>query len=90
LLKDRGDTEISVERLDKIMYNVGNEHFDYESFKMAYDSDARLKEIITDFNKDTITIKTSEVDDVKTSGVAPEDPAADVNRMAMNATNRRI
>jgi len=90
LLKDKGDTEISVERLDKIMHNVGNEHFDYESFKMAYDSDDRLKEIITDFDKDTITIKTSEVDDVKTSGTAPKDPAADVNRMAMNATNRRI
>lgn len=90
MLKDRGDTEVSVDRLDKIMHNVGNEHFDYESFKMAYDSDSRLQEIITDFDKDTITIKTSEVDDVKTSGAAPKDPAADIKQMAMNATNRRM
>lgn len=49
------------------MRNMGNQQFDYETFKAAYDSDNKIKSIVKDFDKETITLKTSEVDDLKTT-----------------------
>ena len=49
------------------MRNMGNQQFDYETFKAAYDSDNTIKSIVKDFDKETITLKTSEVDDLKTT-----------------------
>ena len=59
--------EFSIEQLDKIMQNMGNQQFDYESFKAAYDSDPRIQEIVKDFNQDMISLKTREMDDIKTT-----------------------
>jgi hypothetical protein len=49
------------------MRNIGNQQFDYETFKVAYDSDNKIKSIVKDFDKETITLKTSEVDNLKTT-----------------------
>ena len=46
------------------MQNVGNQQFSYDSFKAEYDSDPKLQDIVKDFNKDTITLKGSSMDDV--------------------------
>jgi hypothetical protein len=46
------------------MQNTGNEQFNYDSFKAAYDSDPKIKSIVKDFDQNTITLKTSEMDDV--------------------------
>jgi len=43
----------------KLLDNVGGETFDYGSFKAAYDTDARVKTMTANFNKDAITLKTS-------------------------------
>ena len=47
------------------MRNVGNQQFDYDTFKNAFDSDNKIKSLVKDFDKDSITLKTSEMDDLK-------------------------
>ena len=37
--------------LNKIMQNVGGEQFDYETFKAAYDTDARVKTMVANFSE---------------------------------------
>jgi hypothetical protein len=49
------------------MQNTGSQQFNYDSFKAAYDSDPKIKAIIKDFDQNTITLKTSEMDDLTTS-----------------------
>ena len=49
------------------MANVGSVQFSYETLKAAYDTDPKIAEIISDFTQETITLKTSEVDDIKTN-----------------------
>jgi hypothetical protein len=44
--------------LNKLMQNVGAEMFDYGTFKAAYDTDARIKTMVKNFNKDGIEPKT--------------------------------
>ena len=48
------------------MANVGAVQFSYDTLKAAYDSDPKISEIIADFTQETVTLKTSEVDDLKT------------------------
>lgn len=47
------------------MLNVGAPQFDYESLKNLHDNDNRIKNIIKDFTDQSITIKTSKVDDLE-------------------------
>lgn len=47
------------------MRNFGNQQFDYQILKASYDSDDKIKNLIKDFNQDSITFKTSEMDDLK-------------------------
>jgi hypothetical protein len=49
--------------LNKLMQNVGSEQFDYETFKAAYDTDARVKSMIANFNEKGIVPKTKDVAD---------------------------
>jgi hypothetical protein len=49
------------------MQNTGNQQFTYDSFKAAYDSDPKVKEIVKDFDQNTVTLKTSELDDINPS-----------------------
>ena len=67
LLKDKGFSQFNVRQLDRYMRNIGNQQFDYETFKVAYDSDNKIKSIVKDFDKETITLKTSGVDNLKTT-----------------------
>jgi hypothetical protein len=75
-------------KLDKYMRNQGNGNFDYESFKAMYDADPRLQQLVTNFDKDKIEFKQSEVDDV--AGAVPGNPGRPsdtVGNMAKNATD---
>lgn len=74
-------------KLDKYMQNQGRGQFDYEVFKAAYDSDPRLKQLVKNFDKDKIEIKTSEVDDVENIPGDPGRPGDAVGKMAKNATD---
>tara|TARA_R110000772_G_scaffold114098_1_gene218456 strand:+ start:130 stop:381 length:252 start_codon:yes stop_codon:yes gene_type:complete len=75
--------EFSFEQLDKIMQNMGQGQFSYDVLKAAYDSDPRVAEIVSDFNKEMISLKDSEMDDLKKSRKQGKD---DVSTMAKRAT----
>lgn len=48
------------------MKNMGNQQFSYDVFKSVYDSEPKIKNVVTDFDKNSISFKTSELDDLKT------------------------
>lgn len=75
--------EFSIEQLDRFMQNMGSQQFTYDVFKAAYDSDPRIQEIVTDFNKEMISLKDSEMDDIKRKRTKSKD---DVSKMAKRAT----
>jgi hypothetical protein len=85
-LKDAGKASVSVKQLDKYMRNTHNTEFSYDVLKAVYDADPRLKSIITNFDKEKIEFKQSEVDDVKSAG-QPGRPSDTVGKMAKNATD---
>jgi hypothetical protein len=66
------------------MQNMGRGQFNYEVLKGAYDTDPRIKELIKDFDKETITLKSSEMDDLPDT--KRRDPKA-VSKMAKNAVD---
>jgi len=71
--------------LNKLMQNVGSEQFDYETFKAAYDTDARVKTMIANFNEKGIVPKTKDAEsDAPVDGQT--DPNA-VSNMAKSATD---
>jgi len=79
---------LSIAKLDKYMRNQGKGNFDYDVFKAMYDADPRLQELVTNFDKDKIEFKQSEVDDV--AGAVPGNPGRPsdtVGKMAKNATD---
>lgn len=85
LLKDKGQTSITMDEINEYMLNMGAPQFSYDMLKAAYDTDSRVNEIIKDFTKDTLELKTSEVDDLD-----PKDKKRDknkVSKMAKKATN---
>lgn len=53
---------------NKLMSNVGGESFDYGAFKAAYDTDARVKTMTANFNKDFIVLKTTKEADKPSGG----------------------
>ena len=69
------------------MRNQGKGNFDYETFKAMYDSDPRLKQLVTNFDQDKIEFKQSEVDDVENLPGNPGRPGDTVGQMAKNATD---
>ena len=77
---------LSIAKLDKYMRNQGKGNFDYDVFKSMYDADPRLQELVTNFDKEKIEFKQSEVDDVNVAGQSG--PKGDtVGNMAKNATD---
>lgn len=76
--------EFSIAQLDRFMQNIGSQQFTYDVFKAAYDSDSRIKDLVKDFNQDTINLKTSEMDDVKSVNKQSQNNVA---KMAKRATN---
>ena len=65
------------------MRNSDKQQFSYETFVAAIESDPRLQNIVTNYTKDTIELKQSEVDDLNKTN-----PGADtVGQMAARATD---
>lgn len=72
--------------LNKLMQNVGGEQFDYGTFKAAYDTDARVKTMVNNFNEKGIEPKTQQT--VSTGDAPQQDAEGDkVSQMAKSATN---
>ena len=72
--------------LNKIMQNVGGEQFDYETFKAAYDTDARVKTMVANFSEKGIEPKTKETPSDSPVASGEADPNA-VSSMAKSATD---
>lgn len=62
------------------MQNVDNQQFSYDTFKMSYDSDPKIQAIVADFDQNSITLKTSEMDDVN-----PRKPIGGGNKISQMA-----
>tara|TARA_B100001094_G_C17547396_1_gene492054 strand:+ start:127 stop:531 length:405 start_codon:yes stop_codon:yes gene_type:complete len=72
--------------LNKLMQNVGGEQFDYSTFKAAYDTDARVKTMISNFNEKGIEPKTAQA--VSKGDTPQQDAGGDaVSQMAKSATD---
>ena len=66
------------------MQNVGAGHFNFELFKSAYDSNPRIKNIVVNFDQDTIYLKQKETDDLPAT---EPDAGQTVPNMAKRATD---
>ena len=82
-MQNSGAETISFNDLDQYMSSAGVQQFNYETFIAAYESDPRLKTVVTNFDKEGITFKQGEVDDLN----APQGSADDVSAMAKRATD---
>ena len=82
--KDTGKKEISIATLDKVMQNVGVGQFTYDVFKNAYDSNPKIKNIVTNFDQDKIVLKQKETDDLPAT---EPDNDQTVPAMAQRATD---
>ena len=69
------------------MQNQGRGQFNYESFKVIYDGDPKIKELIKNFDKEKIEFKQDETDDVENLPGNPGRPGDEVGQMAKNATD---
>ena len=69
------------------MQNMGRGQFTYDVFKAAYDADPKLQELVKNFDKTKIDLKTSEADDVEGLPGNPGRPEDTVGKMAKNATD---
>jgi len=71
--------------LNKVMQNMGGESFVYGTFKNAYDSDPRVKEMVKDFSEEGINLKTKQ--DVDKGATSSADGGDTVSAMAQRATD---
>lgn len=71
--------------LNKVMQNMGGEAFVYDTFKNAYDSDPRVKEMVKNFSEAGIELKTKE--DAKNTMQGGDEGGDAVAQMAKSATN---
>jgi len=71
--------------LNKVMENMGGEAFAYETFKSAYDSDPRVKEMVKNFSEAGIELKTKQ--DAEPAAPQGDTGTDTVAQMAQNATN---
>jgi hypothetical protein len=66
------------------MMRMGNQQFDYDVFKAAYDMDDRVQGITKNFDKDMIELVSNNDFEAPQRGA---DPEADVSNMAKRATD---
>jgi hypothetical protein len=72
--------------LNKMMQNVDSEQFDYETFKAAYDTDARVKSLVKNFSEKGIEPKTKDNENDLPQGDT-QTGGDKVSQMAKSATN---
>lgn len=72
--------------LNKLMQNVGSEHFSYDSFKASYDADPRIKALVANFTERGIEPKTKKAPTDVPQGDSGNSGSS-VGAMAKRATN---
>lgn len=66
-----------------MLQKQGRQQFNYDVFKNAYDSDTRLQNLVKDFDKKHITLKTDETDDLPPAEKNKKDKSREnVSKMA--------
>ena len=66
------------------MQNAGNQQFTYDSFKASYDSDPKIQDIVKDFDQETITLKTSSLDDINPSKTQSKNKISQMAKRAVD------
>lgn len=72
--------------LNNLMQNVGEEQFDYDSFKAAYDANPIIQNLVFQFDNRGVTLKTRATQPKKKEG----EQETNISKMAKNATKRRV
>ncbi len=73
--------------LNNLMQNVGEEQFDYDSFKAQYDSSPMIQKLVFKFDNRGVELKTYGTDPKKLQGGEKE---TSISKMAKNAAKRRV
>ena len=83
-------SDISMDAVKQIMSNTGYPAFNYDVFKRMYDDGEELKNIVADFDKEKIVIKTDqEAEDDPEMDFDDQGSTDKVKQMAKSAMNRR-
>lgn len=77
---------LSWDALNKIMQNIGDEQFDYNSFKNSYDSSPMVKNLVHKFDNRGIELKTKKATPNKKQG----SKETDVSKMAKAAVDTKL
>lgn len=72
--------------LNNLMQNVGEEQFDYDSFKAAYDANPIVQNLVFQFDNRGVTLKTRATQPKKKEG----EQESNISKMAKNASKRRL
>lgn len=67
-----------------MMKNLGSPQFNFETFKVSYDSDPRVANLVKNFDKENIEFKLSSMDDVNPQ---TDGDSEVVSQMAKSATD---
>lgn len=73
--------------LNNLMQNVGDEQFDYDSFKAQYDASPMIQKLVFKFDDRGVELKTYGTDPKKSQGGEKE---TSISKMAKNAAKRRV
>ncbi len=86
VLSNKDQKTFKFDQLDQLMQNVGKSQFSYDVFLQAYNGDPTVKAMIKNFDKEKLTFKSSEMDDIPQDA---KEPSADqtVSSMAKRATD---
>ena len=76
---------LSWDALNNLMQNIGDEQFDYDSFKNSYDTNPMIKQLVQRFDARGVELKTR----TKNPKKAQPGGEGEVAKMAKAATNRR-
>jgi hypothetical protein len=86
VLSNKDQKTFKFDQLDQLMQNVGKTQFSYDVFLSAYNGDPIVKAMIKNFDKEKLTFKSSEMDDIPQDA---KEPGSDqtVSSMAKRATD---
>lgn len=77
------------DEINRFMTNIGQEEFDYDTFKLTFDSDPNLQQLVGRFDQEGIELKTKAQTPVQ--GPIDGDTGSDsVSQMAQRATNKAM
>ncbi len=77
------------DEINRFMTNIGQEEFDYDTFKLTFDADPNLQKLVARFDQEGIELKTKKQspDQAPVDGDTGSDQVA---QMAKRATNNAM